>query len=291
MDNIQLIADFDVLLAVDELDIKLHHSLQSHFLSTLVKLPNPSRHLPQGNNNLADKTLQRKIGECSIKPAIAAMDDCLVTAIPGSQLYIPSLAPPSQSELNQKHLTNGELVSTEEMQVEINHHLSPLEKAEIKPDPALLYHTSEEEFECLTAQVEGLIQKLRQKRKPVIRRYKKEQLEANLTREQIDDIKSQCKAMPPTRSDRYNRIYGYLTDKPEIQLTQKYPLKVLATALLDNKPDDISKADQQQFRKLRERIMTICQKARARKFDSDYMRLLEEANNNRVSLVRRVSSR
>ena len=291
MDNIQLIADFDVLLAVDELDKKLHHSLQFHFLSTLVKLPNPSRHLPQGNNNLADKTLQRKIGECSIKPAIAAMDDCLVTAIPGSQLYIPSLAPPSQSELNQKHLTNGELVSTEEMQVDINHHLSPLEKAEIKPNPALLYHTSEEEFECLTAQVEGLIQKLRQRRKTIVRRSKKEKLEANLNQEQINAINLKCKNTPPTRSDNYDRILGYLIDRPTIQLTHKYPLENLVTALLDRDLDAISEADQPQFLDLRGRIMTICRQAKARKFDSDYMRLLEKANNNRVSLVRRVSSR
>ena len=291
MDNIQLIADFDVLLTVDELDKKLHHSLQSHFLSMLVELPNPSHHLQQGSNNLADKTLQRKIGECSIKPAIAAMDDCLLTTIPGSQLYIPSLAPPSQSELNQKHLTNGELVSTEEMQVDINHRLPTPQKARIQPNLALLYHTSEEEFQRLTAQVEGLIQKLRQKRKPIIRRMKKEQLEANLTREQIDAIKSQCREMPPKRTDRYDRIYGYLIDHPEIQLTKKYPLKDLATALLDDKRDDISKADQQQFRKLRDRIMAICYKAKVRKFDSDYMKLLQKANNNRVGLVRRVSSR
>lgn len=283
MDNVQLASDFDVLLAVDELDKELHHALQSHFLSMLVELPNPSHHLQQGNNNLADKTLQRKIGECSIKPAITAMDDCLLTTIPGSQLYVPSLAPPSHSELNQKHPTNGELVSTEEMQVDINHHLSPLEKAEIKPNPALLYHTSEEEFQRLAADVEGLIQKLRQKRKPVIRCFKKELLEANLTRKQIDAIKAQCKEMPPTRRDRYNRIYGYLIDKmPEIELTKKYPIEDLATALLDRKLDDISKADQQQFRKLRDRMMTICQKARTRKFDRDYMNLLVKANNNRV---------
>ena len=177
------------------------------------------------------------------------------------------------------------------MQVDINHHLSPLEKTEIKPSPALLYHTSEEEYQRLKAQVEGLIQKLRQKRKPIIRRKKKEQLEANLTREQIDAIKSQCKEMPPKRSDRYNRIYGYLIDNPAIQLTKKYSLKDLATALLDDKLDDISKADQQQFRKLRDRIMAICYKAKVRKFDSDYMRLLQKANNNRVWLVRRVSRR
>ena len=88
--------------------------------------------------------------------------------------------------------------------------------------------------------------------------------------------------MPPKRSDRYNRIYGYLIDKPAIQLTKKYPLKILTTALLDDKLDDISKADQQQFRKLRDRIMAICYKAKVRKFDSDYMRLLQKANNNRV---------
>lgn len=280
MDNIQLIADFDILLTVDELNKKLHHSLESHFLSMLVELPNPSHYLQQGNNNLADKTLPRKIGECSIKPVIAAMDDCLLTTIPGSQLYIPSLAPPSQSELNPKHPKNGELFSTEEMQVDINHHLSPLEKTEIKPNPAL--HTSEEEFERFTAQIERLIQKLRQRRKRVVRRSKKEKLEANLTREQIDAIKSQCKEMPPKRSDRYNRIYGYLIDNPAIQLTKKYPLKILTTALLDDKLDDISKPDQQQFRKLRDRIMAICYKAKVRKFDSDYMRLLQKANNNRV---------
>lgn len=282
MDFVGLSTDFSVLLAVDELDKdldkKLHSALEASFLSMSVKLLNPSGHLKQENNNLADETLQRKVGEFSIKPEMTVFDDGLMRASPVSRLNISTLEPPSQSELSQKHRTNEELVSTEEMQVDINHHLSPLEKAEIKPDPAPLYHTSEEEFQRLTAEVEGLILKLRQRTKTVKRRNKKEQLEANLTQEQIDAIKLKCKNKPPTNSDNYDRILGYLIDNPKIKLTHKYPLENLANALLDCKLDDISEADLQEFRELRERIMKICRQAKDRKFNSDYIRLLTKAN-------------
>ena len=267
--------DFSTLLTAEYLDLPTDLETQSNIYGASVcsEPPASSGYLSQENNNLADNTSRRRIDESSIKPMTPSMAGSLVTISGSSQPNFSSLKLPlpSQAGLSQEPPTNSELVQTEKMAADIQLRLTALEIAKIEVTIAQKRAASRKTVNRLKGRV-------RHKKMLLRRLVTLNKLEANLSAEQIDSIKIESKKYAPTRTETYNRVMRYLVEHPDAQLTGKYPLGFLCTALVNSQEDALAETDHKAFWALRKKVMGVCRSIKSQKIHKEYRRLLGEAN-------------
>ena len=270
--------DFQALLAADVAPLSFDLDEQSTCPSsfTYKALLSPPV-LPKCIKTPADDKTQRRLDQFSIKPVTASGDACLVSADHSGQqnssfvVESPSSALP-QSELSKKTpSTNRVSIMPEEIDADINK-LTVMKEAK-------------EHLQCARKRkappnkIRMLKSKFNNTKRDFRRSFILQKLEANLSKEQIAQIKNESNKCAPDKKDEHNFVMKHIKKHVDKRLTSKYTLKVLCAAIVNGQTIAIDGTEQRiLFLECKKWATKALQDYSYRKRHAEYIRLLKMAN-------------
>ena len=267
--------DFQDLLAADVAPLSFDLSTCPSSFTYKALLSPPV--LPKCIKTPADDKTQRRLDQFSIKPATASGDACLVSADHSGQqnssfvVESPSSTLP-QSELSKKTpSTNRVSIMPEEIDADINK-LTVLKEAKDHLQCAITHKALQIRSGCLKS-------KLNNTKRDIRRSFILQKLEANLSREQIAQIKIESNKCAPDKKDEYNFVMMHIKKHVDKRLTPKYTLNALCAAIVNGQTIAIEGSEQRiLFLECKKWATKALQNYSYRKRHAEYIRLLKMAN-------------
>lgn len=216
----------------------------SDIINTLVHSDLSSPPVFLNHNTPADNSSQLRIGDISVTSVNPTSVSGSLNVGHSSQ---PSLSPPelpksaplAKSELRSSPPTDTQLLPEEGMPAAPG--LTRLERAE-----AMVQYA--EECKAPIAVIHRWKDKVRHERMANKKLALRTRLEANLSQQEIAEIRTQSEqCAPPDRKEKYDILMKYFKDHPDEPLTKKYPLDFLCSSVINKEKNDLEGVERKQL--------------------------------------------